>query len=241
MHGIRQIKISAISHTRVMKQKYYFVNIVVTTLFSLFLSNCSFSIPKIVYDTTFNYEDYKVESSSTNISTEEKFQTFSLMPTITSETEYKPLISLRHSDRYIGPLLGLDYDIIYLGYDTEKLISDVLRNRRSLSDALEYPEDDEDKLNLTVLSYTFLYGMKIVGGHFNLSYGIPIYSAVTFGGEKYDIDDHLMLKAELVKKAKGINYYFARGLVAFKAKSKDSSDIIDVDYNVVSGGFRFRF
>ncbi len=227
-----------------MKQKYYFVNIVVTTLFSVFLSNCSFGPAKIVYDTTHNLENYKVESSSSNISSKEYVSTFAIMPKIVSEIEYKPLIIPGYNEGYIGPIFGIDYDITYLGYDTEKLISDVLKNRRSLSDALEYPafdSDDEHKLSLTVLHITYLFGTKFFNGGLNIGYGTPVYSAVTFGGIKYDINDYLMWKLQVTQKHISINWYSALSLVDFEAKSKNSPDTIDVNYIARSAGFRFGF
>ena len=142
----------------------------------------------VALDTSYVGESYDLDKDRNDISYEETLQ---VLPKLVLGKEMLPLIDIK----FAKFSFGFDYEIYYYGYDTPRLISDVINNKRSLSDAIEYPSKEvggKSNLNLFSFSPQFYFNSTDVGTkNLYLGYGIgfPLYTSISMNKEKYKIKE----------------------------------------------------
>jgi hypothetical protein len=142
----------------------------------------------VALDTSYVGESYDLDKDRNDISYEETLQ---VLPKLVLGKEMLPLIDIK----FAKFSFGFDYEIYYYGYDTPRLISDVINNKRSLSDAIEYPSKEvggKNNLNLFSFSPQFYFNSTDVGTkNLYLGYGIgfPLYTSISMNKEKYKIKE----------------------------------------------------
>ena len=145
----------------------------------------------VALDTSITNEDYSTERDINGEYKKGNDTSLQVLPKIVSSKQFRPLIDIRNTPATFG--FGLDYEVYYYGYDTPRLISNVLNNKKSLSDAIEYPSeevDGESNLNLFSISPVPLIIMNINQNVFFAGgAGIPLYTSISFNREKYEIKE----------------------------------------------------
>jgi hypothetical protein len=164
----------------------YLLLIVLILITWIAASSCSSLV--VALDTSYVGESYDLDKDRNDISYEETLQ---VLPKLVLGKEMLPLIDIK----FAKFSFGFDYEIYYYGYDTPRLISDVINNKRSLSDAIEYPSKEvggKSNLNLFSFSPQFYFNSTDVGTkNLYLGYGIgfPLYTSISMNKEKYKIKE----------------------------------------------------
>ena len=170
--------------------------IIVVALLWIAVSGCS-SLG-VALDTSYVGESYYLQKDRNDISYEDSLQ---VLPKIVLGKEILPLINIEG----VTGSIGFDYEVHYYGYDTIRLFSDVINNKSSLSDAIEYPSKEVGgKSNLNLFSFSpqfYLNFNGIFSKNSYLGYGIgfPLYTSISIDREKYKIveegNDHSIIIA----------------------------------------------
>jgi len=242
-----------------MKFKSATVLIILVALLSIAVSGCSSW--GVALDTSANYEDYNVgfdyqedEEREKNIN-----QGIQVLPKVVASKRYGMLIPLMppFEEMWVdsNSLYGIDYDIIYLGYNTGQLIDDVINNRKSLSSALEEPNTKgKNNFQMFVAVPSFVVQFPLLGSTTRMSesyhsLGIlyanrnnsitPYYEAISYKNKKFDMSSLQGFNASGTVNSDEYSF-FSKGLVAdIEAATESGDDKIEIRYFSFSFGFRF--
>jgi hypothetical protein len=216
-----------------MKHNFTFVKIAILVSIIFSVSNCSFNVDKVVLDTTYKRQHSVVENNSRTISIHRETDGLSILPSVKSEAEYEPLITLDYTKDYVGLLQGFDYDIILsgdydIGLETKNLI---------------FGDDNEENLNLFLINYVYLFGWKIDDRAYTLGVGKPLHTIANLNGKKYEVNDYTSFRGEIIRNfpSGNLSEYISGRFIKFKAKEKDSSESINVSRTTLFAGIRVRF
>ena len=149
----------------------------------------------VALDTSLASEEYFTEGSTNKEDSSEN--SLQVLPRLVKGKKFGPLIEFSGLRGLLGNEkatygFGFDYDILYYGYDTPSLVSDVLNNKKSLADAIEYPSEESGKsgLNLFIFSPTLLLVLNLNEDTFlGLGGGLALYTSVSFNRENYEIKE----------------------------------------------------
>ena len=125
--------------------KFKSATVLIILVASIVASGCS-SLG-VALDTNSVEEKYSVTLYRDLGDTEENktFNNIQVLPKIVRNKSYSTLITFNQFLPFGGiPLLdfGFDYEVIYLGYDSTKVASNVINNKKSLSNSLEEPNTE---------------------------------------------------------------------------------------------------
>ena len=185
-----------------MKLRSTAIIIIVVALLWIAASGCS-SLG-VALDTSYVGETYSVESRSDEYQ-EKSNGNVNIFPKLVSSNNVAPLFNVSLTNDLS---LGIDYEIFYYGYDTLNLISDVINNKKSLSDSIEYPSKEiggDRTFNLFSFSPMLLGVLSGKPGFFLASgFGFPQYSSFSVDREKYEIKEESIDGFIYI----GYNFYF---------------------------------
>jgi len=158
------------------------------TMLIVFLGLSGCSSWGIALDSSFALEEYYTKRDLNGDPKEGNNTSLQVLPKIVSSKQFRPLIEKSMSPTW-G--VGIDYEVFYYGYDTPRLISNVVNNKKSLSDAIEYPSEEVDgKSNLNLFSISPI-ALGVININQNVfvagGIGFPQYTSVSFNREKYEI------------------------------------------------------
>jgi hypothetical protein len=110
---------------------------------------------------------------------------------VSSEKKIRPLYEISHYDRRTLSF-GIDYELINYGNDLYSSFLDVVNNRNSLIQALEYQSgtiNENNDLYFFSLVPVFPIILNITDTFFlAFGFGYPIFTSVGFDNEKYESD-----------------------------------------------------
>ena len=233
-----------------MKFKSATILIALVALLSVAASGCS-SLG-VALDTNSVEEKYSVTLHRDLGDAEENktFNNIQVLPKIVRSKSYSTLITFNQFLPFGGiPLLdfGFDYEVIYLGYDSTKVASNVINNKKSLSKSLEEP-NTESTNNFNYFSiYPQLKAIINSGdttNNFFFSYTVnmsELYTTIQYNKKNYSIDEFSSIGFDI-----GLNFFensifYREQNVSSVAKSKDEIDTIDIKYANRLLGYRYYF
>jgi len=233
-----------------MKFKSVAVLIILVALLSIATSGCS-SLG-IALDTNSVEEKYSVTLHRDLSDTEENKTTnnIQVLPKIVRGKSYSTLITFNQFLPFGGiPLLdfGFDYEVIYLGYDSTKVASNVINNKKSLSKSLEEPNTESNN-NFNYFSiypqFKAIINFGDTTNNFFVSYTVnmsELYTTVQYNKKKYSIDKFSSIGFDI-----GLNFFensifYREQNVSSVAESKDRTDEISIKYAHRLLGYRYYF
>jgi hypothetical protein len=222
--------------------------ILIAALLSVAVSGCSSF--RIALDTIYAQERYQLQSQTEEILEDNSIENLPVLPKIVNENNYRPLFVFEKQ----YPSYGFDYEIIYLGYDTPTLISDVINRKKSLSTALEEPDtESENNLRIFIFSPTILGVFPISGNIFMgfgllvpyddaIYMGLPSYKAISYNNSKYEMSRFFGWQQFF-----GVNMFGEYSMygkvtqIEMTANTEDNTNQIAIEYYSLSAGYRFYF
>ena len=223
-------------------------------LLSIAASGCS-SLG-VALDTNFVGESYVVSTpEKENVLESQSLTNTQVFPKLVNKRNrrFEPLIIFEKGS-YLT--LGADYEIVYLGYDTPQLFSDVINNRKSLSTALEEPEIGSDN-DLRVFLFlphisiaTSFKGGSVEFAGFSFPFlprDVTSYTSIFYNKNKYQIlDDNLIHENFFTSSfsqqlSSGDLLTLRVSAISFDAVTENNADKINFSYRSMSLKYRYYF